>query len=293
MSIRVDKSQCTIGAVVHGVSLATVPDGIVLNQIEDALEKHGVLVFPKQHAVTPEQQIAFSLAFGPLDVTDEDRALLPGHPEIFVVGNTGEQPVTFSPKDENGELEWHTDHIHLAVPARASLLLAKMVPPKGGDTLFACMFSAYDTLPADQQVLCDSLEVLNDVSGLLSYLDDQGQDTEIRISELESPVIWPLVRLHPRTGRKALYFGNQVSVGIVGWSDARAKRFIAELTEHACAPSLRYRHKWQTGDAVLWDNRRVLHAGTPYDLAGASREMHRTTIRETAQIHLVGAKPRK
>ena len=288
MSITVDKSHHTIGAVVYDVSLSKVPKDIVLGQIEDALEEHGVLVFPKQHAVTPEQQIAFSLALGPLDVTDVDYAFLPDHPEIFVVGNTGEQPVTFSPADENGELEWHTDHIHLAVPARASLLLAKAVPPIGGDTLFACMYSAYDTLPPDQQILCDSLEVVNDVSGLLSYLDDQGLDTETRNNERASPVTWPLVRAHPRTGRKALYFGNQVSVGIVGWTDGEAKSFISQLTEHACAPTFQYRHKWQVGDAVLWDNRRVLHAGTPYDLAGAPREMHRTTIRETEKIRRVG-----
>jgi len=287
MSIRIASSGHTVGVAVHGVSLATVPKGAVLAMIEDALEKGGVLVCPKQFTVTPGQQIDFSLTFGPLDVTDEARALLPEHPEIFVVGNTGEQPVTFSPRDENSELEWHTDHIHLAVPARASLLLAKAVPPKGGDTLFACMYSAYDALSPDQQALCDSLEIVNDVSGLLTYLDDQGGDTVSRRNRLQSPVIWPLVRAHPRTGRKALYFGNQVSVGIVGWTDTKSKTFISELTEHSCAPAFQYRHRWQVGDAVLWDNRRVLHAGTPYDLTGAPREMHRTTIRETEPISRV------
>ena len=78
-----------------------------------------------------------------------------------------------------------------------------------------------------------------------------------------------------------------MSVGIVGWTDAKAKHFIADLTEHACRPAFQYRHHWQVGDAVLWDNRRVLHAGTPYDLDGAPREMHRTTIRETEPIRRV------
>ena len=284
MSMKVDPVDAPIGAIVRGVDLASVPQGAVLEQIEDALEAYGVLIFKDQSHITPEQQIAFSRPLGPLDVRDGEYALLAQHPEIFVVGNTGPKPVTFSPKDETGALEWHTDHIHLPVPARASLLLARAVPPKGGDTLFACMFSAYDALSDEKKALCDTLSVVNDVAGLLDYLNGQGQDTTVRERHRSSAVTWPLVRAHPRTGRKALYFGNQVSVGIVGWPDDAARDFIADLTEHACRPAFRYRHAWQVGDAVLWDNRRVLHAGTSYDLDGPAREMHRTTIRETETI---------
>jgi len=289
MSFSISPMASPIGAVVSGVDLTARPGEKTLDQLEDALEQYGVLVFQDQTDTTPEQQIAFSRAFGPLATTDVPSARLPEHPEVFVVGNTGEQPVTFSPSDESGDLEWHTDHIHLPVPARASLLLARAVPPTGGDTLFACMYSAYASLTPDQRAACDTLDVVNDVSGLLSYLDDQGQDTRARNRNRPSPVVWPLVREHPRTGRRALYFGNQVSVGIVGWNDARAKAFITALTEDACRPAFQYRHKWQVGDAVLWDNRRVLHAGTPYDLGGAPREMHRTTIQETEPISRISA----
>lgn len=281
MKLRVEPTDCVIGAVVHGIDLNLVPKGDLLEQMENALETYGLLIFPDQQHITPQQQIDFSLAFGPLEVTDMETALMPGYPEIFVVGNTGKAPVTFSPADDSGELEWHTDHIHLAVPARASLLLAKAVPPVGGDTLFACMYSAYETLAPEQQHEYDSLEVVNDVSGLAAYLDGQGLDMDARDDDLKSPVIWPLVRAHPRSGRKALYFGNQVSVDVVGWPRPKTKAFIAELTTHACQPAFQYCHKWRVGDAVLWDNRRVLHAGTSYNLNGPAREMHRTTIRET------------
>ncbi len=280
-----------IGARVTGVSLAERPEGPVLEALETALEAHGVLIFPDQGDVTPAQQVAFSTAFGPLELVELDHALLPGHPEIFVVGNTGEKLVTFSPSDPDGELEWHTDHIHREVPARASLLLAREVPPVGGDTLFACMYTAYETLPAEKRALCDRLEVVNDVAGLGAYISRQGHEKIHRGDPedlIENPVIWPLVRAHPRTGRRALYFGNQVSVGIVGWEAEEALRFIADLTEHACQTAHRYRHGWNAGDAVLWDNRRVLHAGTPYDLQGTRRRLHRTTVRETAEIRLVG-----
>ena len=87
-----------------------------------------------------------------------------------------------------------------------------------------------------------------------------------------------------RSGRKALYFGNQVSIGIVGWPEDRARGFIRQLTTHACQPAYQYRHRWRVGDAVLWDNRRVLHAGTFYNLATETRLMHRTTFRETEPV---------
>lgn len=294
VTIEVQLGEDVIGAVVRGVSLAQVPEGERLECIEDALEAHGVLVFPDQAAVTPAQQVAFSRALGPLAVVDQPHALLPGQPEVFVVGNTGEKPVVFAPPEPGGALEWHSDHIHLAVPARASLLLARQVPAAGGDTLFACMYSAYDALDAAARAHCDGLEAINSVTGLRDYLSGQGHKGVHRTGPGEAadpPAVWPLVRAHPRSGRKALYFGNQVTVGIVGWPDEAARAFIADLTEKACRPAFRYRHRWRTGDAVLWDNRRVLHAGTPYDLGRERRELHRTTIQETAPIRLPRAVP--
>ncbi len=288
MPIEILPTDSVIGAEVRGLTLAEVPRGDTLELLEDALEKHGVLVFPDQSRVTPAQQVAFSRPFGPVKLVGGEHEKIAGNPEIFVVGNTGKEPVIFAPTIAGGELEWHTDHIHLPDPARASLLLAREVPKSGGDTLFACMYSAYDALDADTRMLCDRLEVLNSVSGLNVYLEGQGYSEQAKPApQADPPTVWPLVRAHPRSGRKALYFGNQVSIGIVGWPEDKARAFIADLTEQACRPALRYRHHWKAGDAVLWDNRRVLHAGTPYDLANERREMHRTTIRETAPIKLV------
>ena len=96
-------------------------------------------------------------------------------------------------------------------------------------------------------------------------------------------VRWPLVRRHPLTGRRALYFGSKVTIGIQGWADDRTQAYLSDLEARATAPDRRYRHAWQPGDAVLWDNRRVLHAGTPFDLSHR-RQMHRTTWREDQPI---------
>ncbi len=285
MAVSFKPCDAVIGAEVEGLSLDAVPDAPAIEALEAGLERFGILIFRDQE-VSPEQQVAFSRALGPLEMTQRIDARLPGLKEIFIVGNTIDPPVTFSPAEEGDELEWHTDHIHLEVPARASLLYAKAVPASGGDTLFACMYSAYESLTPAQQSEYDGLRVVNSVSGLRAYLKGQGHHgtSKQRYEKPDMAVVRPLVRRHPLTGRKALYFGNQVSVGIVGWDAAEARGFILGLTEQACQPAFRYRHRWRVGDAVLWDNRRVLHAGTPYDMARDTRLMHRTTLRETAPV---------
>jgi alpha-ketoglutarate-dependent taurine dioxygenase len=286
MPICFQPCEAVVGANVLGVDLRQVPDAATINELEDALEHYGVLIFHAPH-LTPEAQVAWSRAFGPLTPTWGADAHLPNCPEIFVVGNTMDPPVTFSPRAEHGELEWHSDHMHLDVPARASLLYARAVPQCGGDTLFACMYTAYNTLIPEQQAVCDELHVMHSLSGLRAYLQHQskaGTPPSQHQPPTDPVVVRPLVRRHPRSGRKALYFGNQVSIGIVGWPEAKGRAFIRDLTVHACQPAHQYRHRWHVGDAVLWDNRRVLHAGTFYNIETETRLMHRTTFRETAPV---------
>jgi len=285
MAIRFQPCDAVLGAEVAGVDLRQEPDAQTIEAVEDALERYGVLIFHDQH-ITPEDQVAWSRAFGPLTLTQGVEARLPHCPEIFLIGNTIDPPVTFSPSTEHDELEWHTDNIHLEVPARASLLYARAVPAQGGDTLFACMYTAYDTLSPAQQAAYNALRARHSVSGLRAYLQDQGHTgaSQPRHTPPEGAVERPLVRRHPRSGRPALYFGNQVSIGIVGWSEEKARPFIRALTVHACQPAYQYRHKWRVKDAVLWDNRRVLHAGTFYDMERETRLMHRTTFRETEPV---------
>ena len=284
-SMVIEATDAVIGARVTGVSLAELPDDDTVECIETALQKYGVLIFPQQR-ITPQQQVAFSAAFAPLELTELEQARLPGVEEIFVVGNVGAGLVSFAPPTEQHELEWHSDHIHRAVPARASLLYAREVPEQGGDTLFACMYHAYDGLSDAQKSECDSLRTINSGLGLERYLARHKLD-ETNSSgpgRRHDQVIRPLVRAHPRSGRKALYFGNQVTIGLVDKDESEAQDFIEALTRHACQSAFQYRHCWSEGDAVLWDNRRVLHAGLPYDVVNSRRLLHRTTWRETEAI---------
>ena len=286
--IDIEPAESVIGAKVKNISLTQVPDVATIEQIEIALEQYGVLIFPNQ-TISPRQQINFSKAFGELELTELEKARLSGFEEIFVVGNVGKGLVSFAPENENQELEWHSDHIHHEVAASASLLYAREVPEQGGDTLFACMYQAYDTLSEADKALYCTLEMIHSTSGLDVYLAKQnlGNSNSVSGKVDHKQVIRPLVRAHPVTGRRGLYFGNQISIGIVGWQQTKAEKFIATLTRHACQSAFQYRHKWQVGDAVLWDNRRVLHAGTPYDIRHSRRLMHRTTIRESMPINLI------
>ncbi|HEY5866684.1 MAG TPA: TauD/TfdA family dioxygenase [Candidatus Tectomicrobia bacterium] len=284
MAIRCQPCQAVLGAEVDGVDLRQVPDEATIDVLEEALERYGVLIFHAQH-LAPAEQVAWSRAFGPLVMTQGTETRLPNYPEIFVVGNTIDPPVTFSPSTARDDLEWHADNSHLEVPARASLLYARAVPQQGGDTLFACMYTAYDTLSPAQQAAYDELQVMHALSGLRTYVQRQRGEVAPQPQAQSDPVVVrPLIRRHPRSGRKALYFGNQVSIGIVGWPEERARGLIRQLTTHACQPAYQYRHRWSVGDAVLWDNRRVLHAGTFYDIATETRLMHRTTFRETEPV---------
>jgi alpha-ketoglutarate-dependent taurine dioxygenase len=273
-----------LGATVDGVDMSRMPDAGAIGAIETALERYGVLVFPGQ-TMTPAEQVAFSAALGPLEATANIDARLDGQPEIFVIGNTGARPVTFAPKSGSDDLEWHTDHIHKPVPARASLLYAREIPEEVGDTLFACMYGAYDALPPRDKAEYGTLRAEHSVAGLRAYLRAQDDEYEPgRQEAMPDSVTWPLVRRHPMTGRPALYFGAKVTVGIAGWPREDSLRFVAGLTTHATGPDFVYRHLWRKHDAVLWDNRRVLHAATPFDMTRHRRLMHRTTLRETEPV---------
>ncbi|MEM1162717.1 MAG: TauD/TfdA family dioxygenase [Pseudomonadota bacterium] len=279
-------TDAVIGAVVAGMSLAEIPSMAERDQIEDALERHGVLIFRGQD-VSPAQQIAWSRAFAHLEQTARIDARLDGHPEIFVVGNTGKRIVSFAPADGSDDLEWHADHIHLEQTARASMLYCLETPPVGGETLFACMYHAYDALGPEQRTEADGLTAVHSVSGLQKFLRTKGEKGAAEggyASPEALAVRWPLVRRHPRTGRPALYFGSKVTIGIEGWEEDRAQTYIAGLNAEATQPAFRYCHTWAPGDAVLWDNRRVLHAGTPFDTAAYRRRMYRTTWREDQPI---------
>ncbi|WP_193370931.1 TauD/TfdA dioxygenase family protein [Pelagibius marinus] len=290
--ITFDRVDAVIGAEVYGLGLDQVPNEKSIAVLEQALEKYGVLIFRKQE-VTPRQLVEFSRPFAPLALAPREEDRHKDHPEIFVIGNPEGKQVVFAPDVTNSEiddmeLEWHTDHSQYSIPARATILLGEEVPAKGGDTAFACTYTAYDALSAAEKRQYENVTLLHSVRGLNDYLRRLNKLETLNSHELdlekEPPQKWPLVRRHPLSGRRALYFGSHMSIGVDGLPEAEGRALIKKVTAHATRPEFQYRHRWQKGDVLFWDNRRLIHAATPYDTTIHRRVIYRTTLEEVAPV---------
>ncbi len=263
------------GAEITGVDLAGDLTPETLAAIEAAFDAHGVVFFRGQ-TITPIQQVAFTRHFGEIafNVFGE-RWSVPGAPEIVVVSNVQEngEPVGLVRAGER----WHSDMVYTATPPRGTMLHAIEVPELDGlplgDTMFANAAAAWDALPAAMQ------QRLEDKVGIFDFL---GRKRSIPVTEDEArrhpPVRHPIVRRHPRTGRRSLYIMRDDCTGIEGMESDEAAMLIEALAEHITRPEFIYRHCWRPGDVLLWDNCTVQHkAVIDYDLP-LRRLMHRTTM---------------
>ncbi|MBI1737557.1 MAG: TauD/TfdA family dioxygenase [Candidatus Rokubacteria bacterium] len=280
MGILVQERQRGFVATVSNVDLSRPLDAPAFAEVRDAFHRYAVLVFPEQ-AIDDERQIAFSVRFGPLETSiRKDRKRAVDRPEISDISNIDERHRLLDPDDERaiynaGNRLWHSDSSFKRVPAMASLLHAREVPPEGGETEYADLRAAWDALPAWRREGLEALVAVHDFAysrGTTGYADF----TEAERAAVP-PVPQALVRVHPATGRKALYLGSHAS-HIVGWPLAKGRILLLDLLAHATQPEFVYRHTWRVGDLVMWDNRCVLHRGRPWDEARHRRVMHRTTV---------------
>ena len=273
-----------LGVEIAGVDVRHVDAG-AFTAIVDAFEEHSVLLFRGQ-ALDDEAQIAFSSRFGPLETTIRTVVSEPRYrPEISNLANVDAEDRLIPRGDRRnlfnaGNQMWHTDSSFKRVPAHASLLSGREVPPEGGETEFASMRVAYEHLDEDLRLDehvrrdLDRLIVVHSF-GFSRSMIDPGIGTEI--GRDYPPVRHALVRANPRHGRKGLYIGSHAwYVEGLGLDESRI--LIARLLEQTVRPDLVYRHRWQVGDLVMWDNRCVLHRGRPWDSARHERVMHRTTV---------------
>ncbi|MDP6350661.1 MAG: TauD/TfdA family dioxygenase [Alphaproteobacteria bacterium] len=282
MSVSVTRLQPDFVAEIGGLDLRRGTDDETFDTVLAAFHEHPVLVFHDQN-IGDAQQIAFSRRFGVLErnVTDG----LGGPPEIANLSNVeadGTLAVAGGDRDKflSGNQNWHSDSSFKSVPAMASILSGREVPPEGGGTEFTDMRAAWDALPADRQAELERRTAEH------SFLYSQGKISVDLMSEEEvaavPPVHHPLVRIHPETGRKALYIGRHAS-HILGRPVADGRALLAELLAEATRPELVYRHRWRQHDLVMWDNRMVLHRGRAWDGSRYARVMHRTTIAGRAE----------
>jgi alpha-ketoglutarate-dependent 2,4-dichlorophenoxyacetate dioxygenase len=283
--VTISPAHPAFAAEVSGVDLTRRLDDATFERIAVAFDDYSVLVFRGQ-ALSDEQQMAFSERWGPLETTvrtlgGEDR--LGAH--IVDLSNTDPDGKLMGWDDrrmlyQSGNQLWHSDSSFKPVPAHSSALSARVIPPEGGETEFASMRVAYEHLAEDLHLdanVCRDLDRLIVVHsfGFSRSMIDPGIGTEI--GRDYPPVRHALVRANPRNGRRSLYIGSHAwFIEGIGLDESRI--LIARLLEQTTRPDRVYRHRWQVGDLVMWDNRCVLHRGRPWDSARYKRVMHRTTV---------------
>ncbi|HKT20550.1 MAG TPA: TauD/TfdA family dioxygenase, partial [Stellaceae bacterium] len=248
-TISVDKLTPVIGAEVGGVDLAR-PSNRQMDEIHRALAENSVIFFRDQQ-LTPEQHLDFGCRFGPLHLHPA-APHAPGHPELMIIHADKDSPRA------NGE-GWHSDVSCDLEPPMGSILYITTCPPHGGDTMFASMYAAYDTLPEAMKAKLEPLRGVNYYDPTSDYVVRKGPPSEKALRWTH-----PVIRVHPATGRKALYVNRLMTFGIEGMDPAEGDALLAYLFDHQEQRQFIYRHVWRPGDVILWDNRCTLHARTDF-----------------------------
>jgi taurine dioxygenase len=277
---RVLPSTAPLGNEIVGLDLSQPLDADTYAELHRAYDAHSVLVYRNQH-LTPEQHIRFSKGFGPLEIHVVAKYLLPGHPEIFRVSNILENGQRIG---GSGEF-WHTDLSYVAQPSRGSLLYSIEVPMRDGkplgDTLYASTAAAYDALSNAMKKRLEGLVGIHRFSDVYSKVGRERAGAAAMTDELKAKVPevrHPVVKVHPNTGRKCLFVNEGFTLGIEGMPDDEASALLRELFDHCTRPEFVYRHVWQVGDLVMWDNYATIHRGTGGYSADERRLLHRTTL---------------
>ncbi len=286
MSVSFQPLTPQIGAEVTGIDLAQPIDAVRFEQIRDGFHRHQILLFRGQN-MSEDQHVAFSRRFGDLEIHPAVQYLMPGHPEILVLTN--------ELKDDgsrvsiaDGGVDWHSDLSFMKQPSLGSLLYAIRVPEDPNvfqDTEWASMYHAYDSLPEAMKARLVGLRAIHvfdqDLNPRLPPSDTRFRDKHSKaLREKTPPVVHPLVRTHPATGRKSLYASIRFTIGIDNLPKQEGDALIDELFAHQAKLGGSYRHRWRKGDLMMWDNRCTNHraAGTVVPQPHI-RRMQRTTVR--------------
>jgi taurine dioxygenase len=286
--IQVRRLSHALGAEVTGVDLSSALSDETFAAIREAWIDHLILLFPGQGHLTPEQHIAFSLRFGELDPNEASPSYrMPGYPEILEITNRPSADGKPSASRDVGR-RWHSDLDFSARPTMGSLLWCGQLPDVGGDTMFANMYAAYESLSGGLQRTLEGLEVIYDVMGSVRPQDhrDPAVVAELRDRSRDT-VAHRVVRVHPESGRKCLNISER-AVRFEGWTEDESRPLIRMLCDHATQPENVFRQKWRPGDLVIWDNRCTIHQALgDYDKRQI-RYMRRTALLGSPQGRVVG-----
>ena len=276
--LRVVKLGDALGAEVIGADFSRPLAAPVLAEIRGAWLEHLVLRFRGQVLSDP-QLLGFSRHFGELDPPGPNafgKPFLPQYPEMNVISNIKIDGAPIGSLGD-GEASWHADLTYVDRPPQAAVLHALELPPAGGDTYWANMYLAYDTLTANLRQEIEGRSAFHDATYNSAGIIRKGH------SEASDPrqargALHPIVSTHPETGRKCLFLGRRRNGYIVGMEPQESEDLLDELWAHATRAEFTFRQQWKVGDTVIWDNRATLHRRDAFDPA-ARRLMHRTQIR--------------
>lgn len=251
--------DATFGAVVTGVNLAAL-DEPAWRELHATWLEYALLIFPAQH-LKRDEQIAFAKRFGKLEF------------ELAAISNVKADGTLIDDDSDvmkvlKGNMGWHCDSTYMPVQAKGAVFSAEVVTKSGGQTGWADMRSAYDALDDNLRAKVEGLAAYHSLyysQAKLGHKPKKGSEYS-GYGFHDGPVpLRPLVKVHPETGRKSLVIGRHAH-NIPGMDEKDSERFLQELVDFACRPPRVYHHNWTSGDAVIWDNRCLLHQATPWDM---------------------------
>lgn len=274
-SVRIESIKPHIGGIVH-VSKEHLLDAATVKAVNEALEDRGVLVFPRIN-LTDSEQLAFTDALGTrLNYNKKAPGSGTGDEEdVYAI--TLDKKVNAHPEYVLGTFFWHIDGVTINQPLpKATLLTARTLSPQGGQTEFASTYAAYEKLPAAEKAAISDLKVVHKVEAALRPVFEVLAEEDLaRWRGMSETMIHPLVWKHG-SGRKSLVIGTQAD-HVDGLPIPHGRSLLVRLQEWAAQPEFSYRHEWQQGDLVIWDNCGCMHRVVPYD-ENSGRRMHRTTL---------------
>lgn len=268
---------------VVGLKLWENIDEDVICQLDDALARIGVLVFRRQ-SMSEEELVAFSERFGPPETIVRSDWASKTSAEVTRISNLRNADDIPIGGLGSGELAWHTDQSYMQSPATGAVLYGAEVPVDGPATMWANLALAYNALPAATKNLLTGKKGIFSYAKRVSGYDQEATPEDVRNGTPD--VLHPLVNTHPVSGQKALYLDPGTTTGIDGISTTDGQSLLDELAAHATAPAFVYRHEWQPGDVIMWDNGFLLHRRDAF-ARNTNRLLKRTTIRLDATRHIV------
>jgi taurine dioxygenase len=282
MSVEIQRLSYGLGAQISGFDLTRPLDAETVAEIRQAWLQYQILLI-RGLEISPDQQMRFTNYFGQQAAYPLEHYRHPNFPEIFLLSNMTDDGKISQTAD--AAREWHTDMSWSIEPALGSILRCIEIPEVGGSTIFSNAYMAYERLSPAYRRMIDQLYAVHEVfNPKNAVIKNQQYAAKLNVAQTEEmrkanpPVIQPVVRLHPETGRRALYVCEGVTTRLVGCTEAESAPILEFLSKEAARVEYTYRHHWKPNDIIMWDNRCTLHMAVPDNDHQQRRLMHRTTV---------------